>query len=307
MMERLPSPPSHDEQKSEGLALSEVVLAQNSPTLWNDAASIVSFLLSDWSNFGRCDRTFYHLELIGSSQQQQYQNLSQNQRLSITATEESTRSDTGTCCGVVGLLECVPLTPLNKRTRRYRRHFREKIRAFPKRLGNCASKNGGTSTSCHRPIKSVPLPVSNITRVTFAYELTNMVVCIDASPSLTMLGSSESSLCAIDNLGPMLRTYLTSLVSPFSSTTSWTPNLAITVLAVFPQDSDSMVLVKDYRVHDLKSAQILSDRVENWVLREVEDEIATKLSNSKNSGCGPHSFSNNYTSDLRQMLQVSYW
>jgi len=261
----------------------------------NDTATNVSFLLSNWAEFGLAERTFYHSDLITSLHKHDVTISSPSKKKSksnFDVTEESRtisqekfvynyHDSPTSICGVSSLLECIPFTPMNKRTKRDRRHFRERHRDFNlqarrfqqqyipsihlpldniSQRENAQSKSPSQSTNfqqqdppltpvqCHRPTM-LPLPISHMTRVSFAYEVTKMVLCIDASPNLTStfgFHSMNSDIynnddfeccCAMDRIGPMLETYLTSLLAPIPVTTmeggSWIPEIAITVIAVY--------------------------------------------------------------------------
>lgn len=107
--------------------------------------------------------------------------------------------------GCVGLLQCELGIEPNKRTKRYRRHFCECKREFNRHayyqysrshiLSSSSStgelEGGDTNNNktkimiCHQPYSNLPFTVSQNTTITFAYILTSMVICIDASPTIT--------------------------------------------------------------------------------------------------------------------------
>ena len=172
-----------------------------------------------------------------------------------------------------------------------------------------------TPRRCYQP-RHLPLPLSPNTRVSFAYELTSIAILVDASPSLTstfgmndhfegivgeektMSGSSSISMndnyCVpLDRLGPLIKRYLQGLVHPIDvppvsvsglgvAFGRWKPNLAVTVVAVYPptltgENASAGLLVRDFRVSDEVSALELAQRIERWALREVEGVIAERL------------------------------
>jgi len=120
--------------------------------------------------------------------------------------------------------------------------------------------------------------------------------------------SDASCCCPLDRLVPMARTFFTSLSKPIRiqapttlgqqqqqqqqqrlgttassttpTTTVWQPELAVSVLAVFPSPQGgekARLLVRDYRIRDVRSAEILADKIEDWVFRDVEYEIASRM------------------------------
>ena len=164
------------------------------------------------------------------------------------------------------------------------------------------SSNGSSLRHCHQP-KHLPLPLNPSTRVTFAYELTSIAIVIDASPSATAATffnrcdeMADGCCVPLDRLGSILKAYLKGLVQPIEvppvsvsgvgiAFGRWTPNLAITVVAAYPpthRDRElTGLLVRDFRVVDEESAVELVDQVERWVLHDVEEVIADRLSGGK--------------------------
>lgn len=95
-----------------------------------------------------------------------------------------------------------------------------------------AASWGREGLMCYQP-RHLPLHLSPSTRVTFAYELTRVAFCIDASPTLTSTfgnwggsgyGKADEGddfggvayCCVMDRLKAMVRTYFAALVDPIS-------------------------------------------------------------------------------------------
>ena len=174
---------------------------------------------------------------------------------------------------------------------------------------------------CHQPSR-LPLPLSVNTRVSFAYELTSIAVVVDASPSFVSLSECKYDLdlyragggnggiaaepCCIplDRLGPSLVSYFRGLVQPIElppvavsgvgvTFGKWTPNMAVTVVAVYPpseegRQASSSVLVRDWRICDVVAALKLTAEVEKWARSKVEDTIATRISTRDSAGTNSH-------------------
>lgn len=240
----------------------------------------------------------------------------------IYKAKSSSSTDSSIICGVVSLLECVTGGGIQP-DRQTKRALRSKHREFntraqvvwgtlkrkrDKKLGT--TNNSGIQRKCYQP-RSLPLSLSPNTRVAFAYELTSIAILVDASSSLTStlgimdnfggIGEEKSSsipsndYCVpLDRLGPLIKTYLQGLVKPINvppvsvsgrgiSLGKWTPNLAVSVVVVYPPTSTENsaasvgLLVRDYRVTDEASALELAHQVERWALREVEGKIAQRL------------------------------
>jgi len=237
----------------------------------------------------------------------------------IYKAKSSSSTNSSIICGVVSLLECVTGGGIQP-DRQTKRALRSKHREFNTRAqvawGTLKRKrdkklgaNSGTQRKCYQP-RSLPLSLSPNTRVAFAYELTSIAILVDASSSLTStlgimdnfggIGEEKSSIpsndyCVpLDRLGPLIKIYLQGLVKPIAvppvsvsgrgiALGKWTPNLAVTVVAVYPPTSaensaaSAGLLVRDYRVTDEASALELAHQVERWALREVEGMIAQRL------------------------------
>ena len=204
-------------------------------------------------------------------------------------------------CGVISLLECV--TPESMKFIKKRKRLNKRINEFNKTAVQTKQKflQDGKDY-CHQPPR-LPCSISFNTRVMFAYELTRMVLCIDASPTLTStfgnLGNiSDGAIMPMDRIHDMVKKYFTGLIQPIdggfivinqnesSSSTDmqkWIPELAVTVMACFPiamcTDENKMVhvLVSDYRVKDEESANNIADKISDWVSVEIESEIASRV------------------------------
>jgi len=102
----------------------------------------------------------------------------------------------------------------------------------------------------------------------------------------TFDGSTHATpCCPLDRLPDMARTFFTSLVEPISASSlseggEWKPILAVTVIAVFPlgKKAETTLLVRDYRVESVLTAQILVDQIRKWLFTDVEVGIAERLS-----------------------------
>lgn len=185
-----------------------------------------------------------------------------------------------------------------------RKKLAKKIKDFNKRAGNEMKKHRSEGRDyCHQPLE-FPLHLTFNTRVAFAYEMTRIVFCIDASPTLTAtfgnLGSvqqaDDDAVCAIDRLDYMSRLFFRGLVQPIrgiskfyerqcdGKNVGWSPQIAVTVVACYPRsmvpsddDETFSVLVSDYRFDSVDGANFLCDRIATWVAMEVETSIAAKF------------------------------
>jgi hypothetical protein len=221
-------------------------------------------------------------------------------------TSTSTSGSHPSVSGVVRLLECSPLTPLHRLTKRQRRVLKAQLRSCN---GEAEKAREERSKSCHKPDK-LPLRVNPSTRMFFAYETTRIAFCIDASPSLTstfgITGNTGAACCPLDRVPEMARTYFQSLVAAVSAPSmspSWRPTLSVTVMAVFPmgKTAETSLLVRDYQVHDADSALLLADRIDKWVHTDVEEGISERM-------CRPHSANTwgvpLYSSSMRDILEA---
>ena len=349
----------------------------------------IALLLSNHSLFGLPERVCYHFDLIETLRRSGEDNDDTDDkggdsgaaasgsggrggvRSVAVATPHNSAPVTSagnTFCGVSSLLECVPQIPPNKQTKKLRRLLRNRVKEFnlEARLFRSAGSSASVTSSprCYQP-PSLPLRPKPTTRVTFAYEMTSLVLCLDASSTITSTfgnlrtAASRSSsddgedgaICALDRLGGIVRRYLTALVEPVpgavatnttktdetgdSATSSagsntpaswWMPELRVTVLAVFPKASSyvsvgsvlpllendenesgselgrTSLLVRDYRVTDLHSAEELASAVEEWALSKVEAIIASRLSQA--GGRTNDRIDSMSSSSLRDLLEI---
>jgi len=204
--------------------------------------------------------------------------------------------------GIVSLLECIPQTPIRQPKKRKR--LLKRIKEFNKEAEDARKEHAQTKKHyCHQPAK-LPLKLNFNTRVAFAYDLTRMVFCLDASPTLTStfgnVGYIDESICAMDRLEKMVRMFFRGLVEPITGATVkkrshnsehadsenspwWNPSIAVTVIAVFPlsmtreNEEASSVLITDYLVNNLSSADQLSEKIVDWATIEIENQIAARL------------------------------
>jgi hypothetical protein len=257
------------------------------PLLFGEAIA-VTLLLSDWNKFGQSERTCYHFDLIemltasSETEDTTAEYAQRNDERNISAAEDGV-------CGVVSLLECVP-----KAAKYRRRDLRSHIFNFNMHAHQVQRDN---KVACHEP-SHLPLKCSPSTRVSFAYEVTKVAFCLDASPTLVTTfgnglgGIDDDVCCALDRLGDMARTFFKALVKPITAPwladpKGWRPIIAVTVVAVYPNvagGSDTSLLVRDFRVHDIDSAERLSKEIAQWALKEVENEITRRMSHTSTGG-----------------------
>jgi hypothetical protein len=248
----------------------------------------VTLLLSDWDKFGQSERTCYHFDLTetltasSETKDKTAEYEQRNDERNISAAEDGV-------CGVVSLLECVP-----KASKYRRRDLRSHILNFNMHAQQVQRDN---KVACHEP-SHLPLKLSPTTRVSFAYEVTKVAFCLDASPTLVTtfgngLGGIEDDVCcALDRLGGMSRTFFKALTKPITAPwladpKGWRPIIAVTVVAVYPNvagGSDTSLLVRDFRVHDIDSAERLAQEISQWALKEVENETTLRMSHTSTGG-----------------------
>lgn len=290
-----------------------------------DEANGITLLLSDHERFGFSERACYHFDLVETLTQAPQElrsaigtSTSSDQlttgSLSLDGNEfgesiekickskEEDISSSNLFCGVLSLLECIPQVPLRQQKQRKRllKRIKEFNRNIEEKRNRCSDKG---LQYCHQPQK-LPLRLNFNTRVAYAYDLTRLVFCLDASPTLTStfgnVGYIDESICAMDRLESMVKAYFKGLIQPITGATFkkkkdvsnqkeakeqswWQPTLSVTVIAVFPKsmtkndDASFNCLVSDFTVEDSESAACISDRIVDWATIEIENEIATRL------------------------------
>jgi hypothetical protein len=292
-----------------------------------------TLLLRDWDKYGLTERICYHFGLtdvlipnhkvvVGTTGGEQQQPLQQEQELDTKDTPSKKQQFVESVCGVASLLECVPTKPWHKLTRRQKRDLKLAIRNFN-------DQAAAAVTACHEPA-TLPLPLNPQTRLYTAYELTRVAFVLDASPTLTTTfgsystsSSSTTCTCPMDRFVEMARTFWTAVCWPIPTRTHvWKPELAVTVLAVYPRAGSTSttttttalsreddtsnkctsILVRDFRVTDSVSAELLATKIEEWCLGQVETEIAKRLSHhevSYDAGIIPL-----YQSSMRDLMDA---
>eukprot|EP00980_Cylindrotheca_fusiformis_P022306 scaffold9191_cov114-Cylindrotheca_fusiformis.AAC.1 len=256
------------------------------------------FLLSDYGRYGLAERVCYHFDLI--------------EALVVSKEEPNSASEDtishSSVSGLAGILECTPLAPWHRLMKRQKRALKNELRVF-----NSETKKIRKSQyiSCYQP-QELPLGLHPTSRLYFAYEVTRIAFCVDASPSLTgtfgVTGNSQDHCCPLDRLPEIARTFFNSLVeevntSLFPDPGYWRPELAVTVIAVYPLGKrvETSLLVRDYRVRDVKSAELLVDKIDAWLHDEVESGIAERMYRDHDAGtfCVPL-----YSSSMRDILET---
>lgn len=276
----------------------------NSPNFLGDAIQI-TFLLSDWNNFGLSERVCYHYDLIGI--------LAGNSPVD-EPDPVGEFDEKGHFHGVVSLLECVPVVNLRDLTRNQRKGLRKMIRDF-----NLSAERirGNGGKVLYQP-KQLPLRLSPTTRVSFAYEMTRMAFVLDASPTLvSTFGacSTDHHFCALDRAVDMVKTFFHNLARPILTTnltsgTEWRPALTVTVLAVYPGGKavSQSILVRDYRIRSIQCAELLSDKIRKWLFSEVETNIALRLNKISRGMEGLVGYdtwtAQKFSSDLRELVDA---
>lgn len=280
-------------------------------------ATTAIFLLRDYEKFGLTERVCYHFDLTealvanedDSSEQRIDGGVSSEHQQEMKTLPPSTAAVT---CGVANLLECAPVTPWQRLSKRQKRALKHGLRAF-----NFMAERVGKEKKlpCYQPT-NLPLRLNPSTRMFFAYEVTRIAFCVDASPSMTStygvngsgLTSSSGPCCPLDRLPQMARTFFSSLVEPVSAPSMagagiWKPILAVTVIAVFPLGSkaETSLLVRDYRVDSVHAAEVLADQIEKWIFDEVEVGISERLSRRHAARTWSMPL---YSSSLRDILEA---
>ena len=254
-------------------------------SLFFSEAVAVTLLLSDWDKFGLSERVCYHFDLIETlAAPSSKEGAEINAQEHADSIERNMSPPEDGVCGVVSLLECVP-----KMAKYRRKDLRSHIRSFNIHAQEVKNE---AKVACYEPPR-LPLRLSPATRVSFAYEVTKVAFCLDASPTLvSTFGHDENACCALDRLGSMTRTFFKALIKPITAPwladpNGWRPVVAVTVLAVYPNSagaSDTSLLVRDFRVYDIASAERLSKEISNWALKEVESEIASRMGHTRTGG-----------------------
>jgi hypothetical protein len=220
----------------------------------------VVILLSDWIKYGLAERVCYHFDVVTGTSEDHH----------LTQQEGRTRESV---CGVVKVLECVPTTGLSRKETKALQRSLLRFHAMAQTVLQ------QQQFFCHEP-PILPLRLIPASRVYFAYELTRVAFCLDAKATLTNTcgSSTANSVCPLDRLAEMTRLYFTALIQPITGTT-WIPEIAVSVIAVFPSQNepDIHLLVRDFRVTDRASAELLSQKIKDWALHEIESAIAERL------------------------------
>ncbi|GAX23762.1 hypothetical protein FisN_12Hh340 [Fistulifera solaris] len=222
----------------------------------------VVILLSDWIKYGLAERVCYHFDVVTVHSEDH------------PSTQEGLTRES--VCGVVRLLECVPTTGLSRKETRALQRSLLRFHAMAQTVLQ------QKQFFCHQP-PVLPLRLIPASRVYFAYELTRIAFCLDAKATLTTtFGSTITahSVCPLDRLADLVRLYFTALIQPVTGMddTIWKPEIAVSVIAVFPsQEPDIHLLVRDFRVTDRPSAELLSQKIKEWALHEIESALAERL------------------------------
>jgi hypothetical protein len=272
----------------------------------HDLAVTAAMVLRDWEKYGVAERVCFHFDLseaLAASEQERSDPNDTNRQLSANQL----------VCGVQCLLECIPAQIIGKR---HRRALRNEMLRF-NQVAALAMRE--RRVFCHEP-PNLPLRFNPSTRVFYCYETTRIAFCLDASATLTStfgFGSStktERACCPMDRLVHMAHTFFTAVIQPISTphataTGIWKPELAVSVLAIYPSElgqADIGLLVRDFRITDVESAELLSKNIEEWALGEVETEIARRL--SRRRGRRPNSYDawsmSSHTSSLVDILNA---
>lgn len=286
-------------------------------------AVTATLLLSDWERYGLSERVCYHFDLTealassmpppqlspgplsSSAATSSEGNTSEgstttpNNNDAVSVQNSNSKEEEGTCsfnnvCGVVGMIECVPFTPLNRLTKRQKRALRNEIRDFNL---DCVRVREAKKVSCHEP-RRLPLRLNPASRLFFAYEVTRMVFCLDASPTLTStfggMGNDAGDCCPMDRVPSMAKVFFKALVEPIEAPSIpiqkvWRPAIEVSVIAVYPRGTgqpQTSLLVRDFKINDLESAELLAQKIAEWALKDVESEIAQRL--SQNGSASPY-------------------
>jgi len=230
-------------------------------------------ILKDWGKYGRAERTTYHLDLL------------EVLPTSDGSTSNRQNQDKQDVCGVTKLLECMPSVSGKNLSRKQRRALRGALLRFNR---NAARFHQEQLVYCYEP-PVLPLRLNVNSKMYFGYEKTRMAFCVDASPTLTYTVGSGDVCCPLDRLPVMASIYFKALAESIPCPSAlesglWQPELAVSVIAVFPSEAgvpDFSLMVRDYRINSKESAEELARLIKRWVSKEVEYRIATRLSRSE--------------------------
>ena len=340
------------------------------------AAQSLSFLLTGWNKYGIVERSMYHLDLMSSlilpgsslesvkekekvsdvsilhQQHGQHRRRSsvkkidlemvqqQQQQQSLMSSDETQNHYLPTYCGVIKILECIPVLPVSSNgtqsrlPKRLRRNLRRSLLKFNQHADESYYKqttsneeyNGSKNqlySRIYEPKTSMPLAVAPGTRMSFCYDVTRIVICVDASSALTssLLSpktSKRDECCPIDNLEKMITTYMQAIISPIEisgQNTTFVPDILVSIFAVYavtndqispnsdekvPECEDISILVKCFQVDSRQSVLILGSKVRAWLRGEVEHGITSRLSKAMKAS------NNVFTeSSIRKLLSAS--
>ena len=199
----------------------------------SNEAVLVSILLSDWKRYGLAERVRYHFHLTDALGDSEYERRKNSDDSSIILQHQKR------------ILECVGY----RNNRKHRRILNYRIEQFNR-----------TNTA------TLPLNVTTVTRVYFAYEYTRIAITIDASTSLL---SSESP--RIDRIPALVEDFVKALIEKIDN---WEPYIFVTVSAVLP-DRTCLLLTREYPLNH-ETIPELSQKLRQWLWTTVENEIASR-------------------------------
>lgn len=270
-------------------------------------AAVVTLLLADWEKYSLSERVAYHFHLTEALADSHRERADHNQ-----SNAQHRQSDP--VCGLVSILECVPSVPWHRLTRKKKRALKNELLNFNIEAQTIREEQ---NVYCHEPA-TLPLRLNPTSRVYFVYETTRIAFCVDASPTLTSTfgASDDGSVCPIDRIATMAKTFFKALVEPISVPSPnnngfWRPLLSVTVIAVYPRlggdEPPTSLLVRDFRITGEKAVDLLAAQIHEWALNEVEFEIAKRLANRKGSGL-PSGYDSwtmpSYSSSLHDILEA---
>ena len=255
-----------------------------------------------------------------------------------------TATTTTTTMGVIRMLECIPTRSWHKFTRRQKKDFKRILQQFHDEDHPSPPPSHGpnANTNPHPSALFVPFHLYSQTRLYTTYETTNIAYIIDASATLTDCSDSNNNsnnrhyhhfhdeaggtsfLCPLDRLIHMSQTFFMSLIEPMVTAmgTTYRPQLAITVLAVYPTHMEhnmdphhhdhpharkcTSVLVRDYHLTDRTSTERLCQQMEEFCTTEVEQEIAARHSQQSSLHHSPFPSTTTEISSMSQILDAGY-